>query len=617
MEKLAILDCGGQYTKVIDRRVRELGVKSDIFPINVKAKDLKEYESVILSGGPNNIGEAQRLNFDEKIFELGIPVLGICYGMQLMSDHFGGVVASDVKKEYGQCEVEIDNTMPIFDGLDEKQQVLMSHGDTVKICPEGFKVIAKSGQAIAAIGDETRKMYGFQFHPEVDLTLEGMKMLENFIRKVACYKEVYALEDRIETSIKMIKEKVGNNKIIVLVSGGVDSAVTAALLVKALPAENIYAIHIDSGFMRKNESDIVCESLKKLGMKNLIRENAKDYFMNTIVETEEGKIGPLSETVDPEKKRRIIGEIFIQIANQVIERLGLDKENTFIAQGTLRPDLIESGNPDISGFAHKIKTHHNDVEIVRQARKKGLIVETNADWHKDEVRNVARRLGLDEKIASRQPFPGPGLAIRLICHDKNEEVQISENDVEKLKEILANTEETGYILPIKSVGVQGDARSYRNLCLLQGEKLEFNWKTVTDKAKQITDSITSINRVGYILNKKNFFEEIKCFDMRIEDENIELLREIDNIVTTNLEQAKVNQTFAVLIPIGITKKYSIAIRTFVTNDFMTGRPGEIGIEVQKADIEKIVNQIETNFGDKIEFIIYDVTSKPPATTEWQ
>ena len=600
MEKLAILDCGGQYTKVIDRRVRELGVKSDIFPINVKSEDLKDYKSVILSGGPNNIGEAQRLNFDDKIFELGIPVLGICYGMQLMSDHFGGVVASDVKKEYGQCEVTIDLAAPIFDGLSEKEQVLMSHGDTVKVKPEGFEVIAKSGDAIAAIGDVQRKMYGFQFHPEVDLTENGMKMLENFIRKVAEYKEVYALEDRIQTSIKMIQEKVGDKKIICLVSGGVDSAVTAALLVKALPAENIYAIHIDSGFMRKNESDIVCENLKELGMKNLIRENAKDYFMNTIVETEEGPIGPLVDTVDPEKKRRIIGEIFIQIANQVIERLGLDKENTFIAQGTLRPDLIESGNPDISGFAHKIKTHHNDVEIVRQARKKGLIVETNADWHKDEVRRVARKLGLDEAIASRQPFPGPGLAIRLICHDKNEEVEIK-----------------GFILPIKSVGVQGDARSYRNLCLMAGRKTDFNWKEVTTNAKEITDRINSINRVGYILNKSEINDEIKCFNMRIEDENVELLRELDYIVTTTLEKAKVNQTFAVLIPIGITKKYSVAIRTFVTNDFMTGRPGEIGKEVEKADIEKIVNEIESKFGDKIEFVIYDVTSKPPATTEWQ
>ncbi len=369
--------------------------------------------------------------------------------------------------------------------------------------------------------------------------------------------------------------------------------------------------------MRKNESDVVCESLKKLGMKNLIRENAKDYFMNTIVETEDGPIGPLSETTDPEKKRRIIGEVFIQIANKVIERLGLDKENTFIAQGTLRPDLIESGNPEISGFAHKIKTHHNDVEIVRQARKKGLIVETNADWHKDEVRNVARRLGLDEKIASRQPFPGPGLAIRLICHNKTEEVEISNEDVTKLENILNGTEEKGYILPIKSVGVQGDARSYRNLCLLQGNMLDFNWETVTTKAKEITDGINSINRVGYILNKKKFSEEIKCFDMKMEDENINLLRELDNIVTTNLEKAKVSQTFAVLIPIGMTKKYSVAIRTFVTNDFMTGRPGEIGKEVKKADVQKIVEEIEANFGDKIEFIIYDVTSKPPATTEWQ
>ena len=206
--------------------------------------------------------------------------------MQLMSDYFGGIVAGNVKKEYGQCEVIINTNSTIFDGLTEKQMVLMSHGDTVKNTPNGFEVIGRSGNEIAAIGNEEKRMYGFQFHPEVDLTENGMKMLENFIRKVAGYKEVYALEDRIQTSIKMIQEKVGNNKIICLVSGGVDSAVTAALLVKALPADNIYAIHIDSGFMRKNESDMVCENLKKLGMKNLIRENAKETFFNTIVETE-------------------------------------------------------------------------------------------------------------------------------------------------------------------------------------------------------------------------------------------------------------------------------------------------------------------------------------------
>ena len=444
-----------------------------------------------------------------------------------------------------------------------------------------------------------------------------MIMFENFIRKVAEYKEVYALEDRIESSIKMIQEKVGNGKVIVLVSGGVDSAVTAVLLVKALDPEQIYAIHVDSGFMRKNESDVICENLKELGLKNLIRENAKDIFFNTIIEVEGRKVGPLVDTVEPEDKRLLIGDIFIKITNSVIERLGLDPENTFIAQGTLRPDLIESGNPDISGFAHKIKTHHNDVVAVREARKKGLIVETNADWHKDEVRNVARRLGLEESIAARQPFPGPGLAIRLLCHDKAEEVVVTDEEVNAINEILSETNNVGQILPIKSVGVQGDARSYRNLAVLSGEATDLNWNEVTTKAKEITDKINTINRVAYILNKKDVTEKVNCFDMKINDECVDLLRELDKIVTSNLEKSKANQTFAVLVPIGITKKYSVAIRTFVTNDFMTGRPAAIGTEADKAAIENIIKEIETNFGDKIEFVMYDVTSKPPATCEWQ
>lgn len=617
MEKLAILDCGGQYTKVIDRRVRELGVKSDIFPINVKSSELKEYQSIILSGGPNCIGQDERLGFDYKIFELGVPVLGICYGMQLMSDYFKGVVDSNVIKEYGQCEIDIDNKALIFEGLNKKQQVLMSHGDTVKELPKGFKIIGKSGDAIAAVGNEEKKMYGVQFHPEVDLTENGMKMLENFIRKVAGYKEVYALDDRIETSVKMIKEKVQDKKVIVLVSGGVDSAVTAALLLKALKPEQIYAIHVDSGFMRKNESDLICENLKRLGLKNLIRENAKEEFFNTKVEVDGKVLGPLVDTTDPEEKRAIIGDIFLKITAKVIDRLGLDPETTFIAQGTLRPDLIESGNPDISGFAHKIKTHHNDVKAVRDARAKGLIIETNSDWHKDEVRKVARILGLEEEIAERQPFPGPGLAIRLLCHDKSQEAEIQEEDNEKLKNILEQENQQGFILPLKSVGVQGDARSYRNLCLMAGDETDLNWKMVTSKAKQITDTISSINRVGYILNTQNITEPIKCWDMKICDECVDLLRELDYIVTTNLEKSKANQTFAVLIPVGINKKYSVAIRTFVTNDFMTGRPAEIGTEASKEMIDKIVKEITEQFGDKIEFIIYDVTSKPPATCEWQ
>ena len=402
-----------------------------------------------------------------------------------------------------------------------------------------------------------------------------------------------------------------------MVSGGVDSAVTCALLIKALNPDQIYAIHIDSGFMRKNESDLICENLKKLGLKNLIRENAKDVFYNTKVEIDGKELGPLVNTIEPEEKRAIIGDIFLKVTGNVINRLGLNPEETFIAQGTLRPDLIESGNPDISGFAHKIKTHHNDVAAVRKAREKGLIIETNSDWHKDEVRKVAKMLGLDDEIAYRQPFPGPGLAIRLIGHSKEIEPKISSEDISKVNEIMKDTTCGCEILPLRSVGVQGDCRSYRNLAIMSGNGLDLNWNNITTKAKEITDKVHSLNRVAYVLNKNEIQKDIECFEMKINDSNVEMLREIDSIVTSNLKNSKASQTFAVLIPVGKTKKYSIAIRTFVTNDFMTGRPAVIGNEVDVESLKKIINEIEEKYSSQIEYVLYDITSKPPATCEWE
>lgn len=214
-------------------------------------------------------------------------------------------------------------------------------------------------------------------------------------------------------------------------------------------------------------------------------------------------------------------------------------------------------------------------------------------------------------------FHGPGLAIRLLCHDKSQEVVVSQEDLKEISNILGVSNDKGYILPIKSVGVQGDARSYKNLAVIVGNGLDLNWEQVTIKAKEITDKIQTINRVAYILNTNKVDGEIKCFNMKIENESVDLLREIDKIVTTNLEQSKANQTFAVLVPIGITKKYSVAIRTFVTNDFMTGRPASIGNEASKQALENIIKEIQEKFSDKIEFIMYDITSKPPATCEWQ
>lgn len=616
LERVAILDCGGQYTKVIDRKIREMSVKSDIFPIGVSAAELREYQGIILSGGPGSVWAEHSLEYDPGIFDLKVPVLGICYGMQLINKHFGGVVLPGLKTEYGETEIEVDPDCPLFEGLEARQGVLMSHGDSVKELAPGFLVGARSDEVYAAIYHPGLKIFGVQFHPEVDLTVNGKQMIANFLYKICGLHGNYLLEDRIQTAIEKIREKVKDEKILVLVSGGVDSAVSAALLVKALNPENVYAIHIDHGLMRKNESDLVCDNLRRMGLKHLIRENAAADFFESVVEVNGKKIGPLTKVVDPEEKRNIIGEVFIKVVKRVAAGLNLDFDKTFWAQGTLRPDLIESGNPDVSGYAHRIKTHHNDVDIVRRAREKGLVVETNWDWHKDEVRQVARALGIDESIASRQPFPGPGLAIRVICNDGSE--QISSTQAQRFQEVFQNLTAAyhGRVLPIKSVGVQGDCRSYRYLALVAGKGMELDWNEVYRIGTNLPNQLDFVNRVAYCLNRREFPGELQTHQMYLNQETVDLLRELDHLVVKKLNRNPISQCFAVLLPIGSGKRYSVAIRTIITSDFMTGRPAGIGKDLDKEILYELVGEIERGFPE-IDLILYDVTSKPPATVEWQ
>ncbi len=616
IEQIAILDCGGQYTKVIDRKVREMAVKTEIFSIKVTTDKLKEFQAIILSGGPSSVWHEDALKYNSEIFELGIPILGICYGMQLINKHFGGEVRPGLTTEYGETTILTEPHCPLFSGLDVNQIVLMSHGDSITKLAPGFQVAARSENVYAAIYHPQRKIYGVQFHPEVDLTLQGKQIMENFLFKICGLTGNYILEDRIQTAIAKIREQVGNNKILVLVSGGVDSAVSAALLVKALPPENIYAIHIDHGLMRKDESDLVCENLREMGLQNLIRANAATVFFDEIIEVNGTKIGPLTQTIDPEKKRSLIGETFIKVIRQTASGLNLDFDQTFWAQGTLRPDLIESGNPDVSSHAHKIKTHHNDVDIVRRAREKGLVIETNWDWHKDEVRQVARSLGIHESIAGRQPFPGPGLAIRLICNDGRDQIAPAQHQKLKvvLKELPGDCE--AQVVPLKSVGVQGDCRSYRYLAVAYQKALDFNWDEVYQIGKEVPNRVDFINRVAYILNESQPQGELQTYPMYINRENVALLQEIDHLVVSKLNIPPVSQVFAVLLPLGVTKKYSVAIRSFVTNDFMTGRPAFLGRDLPKELMAELVAEI-TRIFPEIEFVMYDVTSKPPATVEWQ
>lgn len=619
MEQLAILDCGGQYTKVIDRKIRELGVKSEIFPINVEPEKLADYQAIILSGGPNSVWSETALTYNPKILDLGLPVLGICYGMQLINQHFGGVVAPGLKTEFGEEKISIDNKCPLFDGLSEQEVVLMSHGDSVEKLADGFQVAGKSGDVVAAIANNDLKIYGVQFHPEVDLTEHGKEMMSNFLKKICNFSCSYTLDDRIQTSIKYIKEKVGNEKVLVLVSGGVDSAVTAALLIKALPAENVYAIHVDHGLMRKNESDLICENLEKMGFKHLLRINGEDEFLNSVIDVDGKPMGPLTSMVDPEEKRALIGNMFIKVTADACKELNLDFSKTYLAQGTLRPDLIESGNPDVSGYANKIKTHHNDVNVVREARARGMVVETNWDWHKDEVRQIARMLGIDEEIASRQPFPGPGLGVRVMCNEGT--IVISDEDKASFKAAADQFVPAKYqaeIVPLKSVGVQGDYRSYRYLSVLNGGGIEnADWEEIHQIARDVPNNTKTVNRMGYVLNSgKDISAGVKAYPMYMNKADLDLLRDIDHLVTTTLKNKKISQTFAVLCPIGVTGKKSVAIRAIVTNDFMTGRAAMVGKDIELSQFETIVKEIEANYPE-IDLVLYDVTGKPPATVEWQ
>lgn len=504
---IAILDYGSQYSQLIARRVRECNVYSELISHDISVEKLKalQPEGIILSGGPSSVYDQDAPNLDKKILELGIPILGICYGMQLLVHLLGGKVeAHKGKREYGKAKLNVNTKSDLFLGLAEQFIAWMSHGDSCTLLPKGFSKIASTETLEnAAIENPKTKMFGVQFHPEVAHTEQGMDILKNFIFGVCKAKPTWTMTNYVDIEIKKIREQVGKEKVLLGLSGGVDSTTVAALLNKAI-GKQLTCMFIDQGFMRKGEAERIVNIISKYFDIHLVHIDASQAFFEK-----------LKGVTDPEQKRKVIGNEFVATFEREAKKLG---EYKFLAQGTLYPDVIESAvvGGTQAKTAVKIKTHHNVGGLPEKMNFK--LVEPLRWLFKDEVRRLGRVLGVHEDLINRQPFPGPGLAIRIIGEVNPERVRVlQEADwivIDEIKRFGLYTQlwqSFAVLLPIKTVGVMGDQRTYAYTCAVRcvtsEDAMTAKWAQVPYEvletiSSRIVNEIPEINRVVYDITSK-------------------------------------------------------------------------------------------------------------------
>lgn len=621
--KIYVLDCGGQYCHLIASRLRKHEALSVIVSCDAPLSTFADAGAIVVSGGPQSVFDPESMRVDPGLWALPVPILGICYGCQMMCRDLGGEVEAAAVGEYGPAALSVNPANGgggVVPASADASTVWMSHRDKVTRLPDGFATTASTeacAHAAVECVEGGRRLYGLQLHPEVTHTQKGEAMLGAFV-DAAGLRGTWKMDDFVEQQLSAIRAKCGDARsVFCLVSGGVDSTVTYALLAKALPADRILGLYVDTGMMRKGESEVVESSLAAAGLPNLTCVNAADQFLKA-----------LEGLTAPEAKRRVIGQQFLEIQRAESAKLGLDPEKWLLGQGTIYPDTIESGGA--AKKADVIKTHHNRVPEIDALIAKGLVIEPLADLYKDEVRAVGERLGLAPHLVWRQPFPGPGLGVRLLCHDGVDDGSADARKKEAAA-VTASLQKTmpgamASIPPLRSVGCQGDARTYRNFIVIAGEYPR-DWNALGAAATAAINKSDVANRVTISLYQRCFFAKGATLDYVISPggphtvckPRLDVLREADAIVTDALRDGgamkSIWQCPVAMAPLNLRPgpaQEVIILRPVDSTEAMTASFSR----VDWALLDSIVAKLKAAL-PQLADVLYDVTNKPPGTIEWE
>lgn len=633
--KIVVLDFGSQYAHLIAKRFRMLGYYSEIALPSTDLSVFENCKGIVFSGGPSSVYDEKVPEFNLEILNLPIPILGLCYGHYIVQLGYNGKVGKAPVGEFGFATLNLNPAVksPLFEGIEPTQQVWMSHQDGVLEIGDGFEVVGSTKDCpFAATQNLAKKRFSIQCHCEVKDTPCGNQIFQNFANYCGMEKN-WDQDTVLQVILENIKKEAEGKNVLLFLSGGVDSTITFALLNKALGQERVLGLHIDNGFMRKNESANVADAYHKFGFNNFIVEDASESFLKAI-----------AGLTDPQKKRMAVGENFITVRNEVVAKQNLDESQWMLAQGTLYPDIIESGGTKNS---NTIKTHHNRVQGIQDLIAKGLIIEPVKDLYKDEVRAIGKKLGLSAELVMRHPFPGPGLSINVLCNDGKEKSQDAEELPLALKELegielnmfcencSANLKRS--ILPVRSVGVQGDFRTYRFPALLDfGPAKEKEWplgavaaekgiRHFPGKREKIEECSSTITNVSKYANRTviKLYQKpgLKDDDLKLQEgycdrRRLDQLREVDNIVLTELHKSgwydQIFQHLTIDLPYAATPETAtFVLRPVVSEDVMTARFAMLPKEVLGVIVQKIA---ELPFVDALYF---DATNKPPATFGWE